>query len=295
MHQLIESYKKKAQAVLFLDPFASQAFSFQDFKNELQHSSMFQTKKVVALRNVLSKPEFRDKFLAVAKDFLNDDNIFIFYEERALPQADPLFSFFETKGKIYQYQPLPHSELRDWAGQVIAKRGVKINPLALSALIDFVGNDLWRMSSEIIKLTTYKGKAKTIFKEDIELLVKPTIEAVIFKTIDAIASRDKKTALELIYKHLEKGDSPLYILSMINFQFRNLLLAKEFENKPLSEVINTLRPIHPFVIKKSLWLAQKFSQQQLKEIYLKIFKMDLAVKTGKIKPEMALELLIVDI
>jgi len=63
----------------------------------------------------------------------------------------------------------------------------------------------------------------------------------------------------------------------------------------LPEITTALKPMHPFVIRKSLWLAEKFTIQELERIYVKLFQMDLAVKTGKIKPEMALELLIADI
>jgi len=98
----------------------------------------------------------------------------------------------------------------------------------------------------------------------------------------------------LFYKHIERGDSPFYILTMINFQFRNLLLVKDLEAKSLSEITSILKPMHPFVVKKSLSLAKKFTIQELEKIYVKLFQMDLAVKTGKIKPEMALELLIID-
>jgi len=173
--------------------------------------------------------------------------------------------------------------------------GAKISIPTAVFLAKQTGNDLWRLSAEIRKLSAYKGKNKIIEKKDVELLVKPEFETAIFKTIDAIAAKDKKTALALLYGHLEKGDPPLYLLSMIIFQFRNLLLVKDLEPKPLTEMTALLKPMHPFVVRKSSWLAKKFTMQELEKIYIKLFKIDLAVKTGKIKPELALELLITDI
>jgi len=190
---------------------------------------------------------------------------------------------------------LKPAALKDWAQKKISNLGAKIDSSALTLLVNSTSSDLWRMSAEINKLVAYRGTNKAIREKDVELLVRPKIEVGIFKTIDAIAAKDRKTALALLYKHLEKGDSPFYILTMINFQFRNLLLVKDLEAMSLPEITTALKPMHPFVIRKSLWLAEKFTIQELEKIYVKLFQMDLAVKTGKIKPEMALELLIADI
>jgi DNA polymerase-3 subunit delta len=132
---------------------------------------------------------------------------------------------------------------------------------------------------------------------DVELLVKPKIEIEIFKTIiDAVAARNKKEAFYRIRKYLEKGESPLYLLSMINFQFRNILTVKDFieKNKPYQVILKQTK-LHPFVVKKSYFQAQKFTIQELKKIYQKIFQVDLDIKTGKIEPETALDLLVAEI
>jgi len=148
-------------------------------------------------------------------------------------------------------------------------------------------------------LFDYKKKQE-IGEEDVELLVRPKIETDIFKTIDAISSRNKKQALLLIHKHLEKGDSPLYLLSMINFQFRNLLLVKSCESKAElyvndTRILSEKLKLHPYVIRKSIQQARRFTIDELKKIYQKIFQADLNIKTGKIDPQTALDLLITEI
>jgi DNA polymerase-3 subunit delta len=155
------------------------------------------------------------------------------------------------------------------------------------------------MSNEIKKLVAYTENKKIEVK-DIELLVRPKIETDIFKTIDALASKNKKPALELIHKHLEKGDSPLYLLTMINFQFRNLLTVKSYElgsefYANYMRILTKELGMHPYVVRKTLWQARKFSLEELKKIYQKIFEADLAIKTGRIEPVTALDMLIAEI
>lgn len=150
-------------------------------------------------------------------------------------------------------------------------------------LANYVGPDLWRLSNEIEKLANYK---KTIERQDIEFLIKPNTENEIFKTIDAFASKNKKLALDLLHKHLDDGEAPLYLLTMIAYQFRNLLIIKE---NPRGS------GLHPFVVQKSEYLCRQFSFEQIKKIYLKIFQIDLDIKVGKIEPETALDLLLAEI
>ena len=132
--------------------------------------------------------------------------------------------------------------------------------------------------------------------EGYAILTKSKIETDIFATIDAFSAKDKKKALKLLHRHLEKGDSPLYLLSMLKFQISNLLIVKDLiERKTSYSHILNKSNLHPYVVKKNWNLAQKFDLEQLKKIYRKIFKLELKIKTGKIDPALALDVLITEI
>jgi len=201
----------------------------------------------------------------------------------------------KKSGKSQEFKLLEGQNLKNWIKKEFNSCGAKTESLVIEKLINFLGNDSWQLSNEIKKLATYK-KNKIIQARDVELLVKPKIDVDIFKTIDAIAEKNKKQALSLLHKHLEKGDSPLYLLSMINFQFRNLIQIKSLVEKNCTyQNIQKSTKLHPYVVKKSLWQARSFSFPELKKIYQKIFKADINIKTGRIDPETALDLLITEI
>ena len=83
------------------------------------------------------------------------------------------------------------------------------------------------------------------------------------------------------------------MLSMIQYQFRNLLVIKDLIKEKISYAdILKISKLHPFVVKKSYVQAQKFSTEELKEIYQKFFQADLAAKTGKTDPVLILEMLV---
>jgi len=301
LNEIIERYKKIHKSGLNLKYLNLSEKGFEDFKDGFQSISMFAEKKLIILEEAFTNQSFKENFLKNSKKFIDSGDIILFHETKETPRSGPLFKFLKKCAKSQEFKLLEGKNLKNWVKKEIENYKVKINPMALEKLTDYVGNDLWQMANEIGKLVSYKTTThpppnKKIEVKDIELLVKPKIEPEIFKTIDAIASRNKKQALELIHKHLEKGDNPLYLLSMINFQFRNLLTIRDLIEKNKSPyTLLEEAALHPYVIKKSYFQAQKFKIDELKKIYQKIFQVDLAIKTGKVEPETALDIFIAEI
>jgi DNA polymerase-3 subunit delta len=329
----IKKIHKSGLSLIYLD---GENLKFEDFRDIIQQTSMFDEKKLLILSNIFTNQDFKEKFLKNYKDFLKlkpstrakldaglvphrnevsgAGDIILFYEENEISMKDIFFNFLKTKAKTQNFQSLGGEKLKSWIRQELSKLKTEIDSEAIDKLINFVGNDLWQMSNEIKKLVNYRAprqrseggkenevlfdhkKGRKINVEDIELLVKPKIETAIFKTIDAIAQKNKKQTLLLIHQHLEKGDNPLYLLSMINFQFRNLLMIKDLieRHRPYYSILK-MTHLHPFVVKKSCQQANKFTLQELKKIYQKIFQADLSIKTGKTTPETALDLLLTEI
>jgi len=295
LQEIIEHYKKTHKSGLNLKYFDVENLSFRDFQTQFQQSSMFKETKLFILKNCWQNEEFKEKFLGNTEKIAHSKDLVLLYQEGEIAQSDPLLKSLKKSGKTQEFNPLEGEKLKKWLRKKLEILGAKADQRTLEKLIEFVGNDLWRLSNEIKKLVNYR-KDKHFQAEDVELLVKPKIETDIFKTIDAIASKNKRKAFELLKKHLEKGDSPLYLLSMINYQFRNLLIVKDLIEKNLPYyLILKKTQLNPWVVKKSEQQANKFTLAELKKIYQKIFQTDLAIKTGKLKPEIALDILIAEI
>ena len=241
---------------------------FQDFSDRFKITSMFDEKKLIILENVFSNLKFQEEFLKNSKNLIKSEDIIIVYEKGSADGRNKLFKFLKKQAESQEFKPLEAQELKNWAKKEFEKyQGVKIGTEALEKLVDYVGSDLWILSNEIKKLVNYREKG-IIEEKDVELLTRPKIETDVFKTIDAIAQKNKKQALKLLHKHLERGDSPLYLLSMINFQFRNLLIVKEFiENHQTYSAILRKSGLHPFVVKKTYFQSEKFTFEELNKIF----------------------------
>ena len=295
--EIIEHYKKIHKSGLNLKLFnclENKDLKFDDLKDEVRQATMFKEKKLVVVLNPFSNADFKEKLLEEGEVLEKSDDIILLYQEGAVRESESLLKFLKKKAKCQKFELLSTLKLRKWVKEELENYKVKIENQTIDKIIEYVGDDLWRMENEIKKLVNYKNKGK-IETKDIELLVKPRIETDIFKTIDVIAQKNKGLALKLLQKHLEKGDNPLYLLSMINYQFRNLLIIKDLIEKNRSyNLIIKKSGLHPFVVRKTYSQSRWFTIQELKKIYQRIFEVDLDIKTGKIEPEAALELLVAE-
>jgi len=295
LKDIIGRYKKIHKSGLSLTYFDGENLKFDDFKDEMRQVSMFGEKKLLVLSNVFANQDFKEKFSENFKELSETKDVVLFYETDKVLAKDKFFTFLKNKGKVQLFSPLGGEKLKAWVKQEFLKFEVGVSQEAIAKLIDFTGSDLWLLFNEIMKLANYKRGGK-VDSKDVILLTNPKIETAIFKTIDAISQKDKKQALSLIHQHLGKGDNPLYLLSMINFQFRNLLIVKDLieKNEPYYLILKTTQ-LHPFIVRKSYQQASKFTFAELKKIYQEIFQVDLDIKTGKVSPETALDLLIAGI
>lgn len=299
LEEIILGYKEKNKSGLNLIHCDAAVSSFKDFYSNLQINSMFAEKKLIVLKNVFGNAKFQEEFLeelsAQGGPALGGKDIVIVYEDCPADQRTKFFKALQKHAKCQEFKYLQLAMLKKWVAEEFNNNKAKINPDALDLLVSFVGSDLWQMANEINKLSNYR-KDSVVGKEDIELLVKPNAENDIFKTIDALASKNKKLALSLLHKHLDGGEVPLYLLSMIAYQFRNILIIKELQDtKTPYGLIAKKSGLHPFVVQKSYYLCNQFSMPELKKIYQKIFQIDSDIKTGKIEAEVALDLLLAEI
>lgn len=302
LQEMAARYKKIHKSglnLLFLDLENEQ---FDDFKNKLRSSSMFREKKLFILTQAFSNKQFQENLLDMfGHPTSNRQNIIVFYEKGVPDKRSRFFRFLKTKAKCQEFNLLTPGRLSRWTEKEISRLGAKIAPSALNKLVGYIGPDLWRMQNEIKKLAAYQTAEPglhtfEITAQDVELLVKPKIETDIFKTIEAMSGKNKKLALCLLQEHLKKGDSALYLLAMLAYQFRNLLSICDLLRRGTAyHLLAKKAGLHPFVVKKTHQQAKNFNLPKLKKIYQKLFNIDLQVKTGKIDPEMALDLLISDL
>ncbi len=295
LNEIVTHYKEVRKSGLNLLYVEATKNDFLDFHNNLKTSSMFAETKLIIVKNLFSNKKFQEDFLEQVSSLQALKDVVVVFENEAVDQRLKLFKVLLKECKCQEFGLLDTKGLKLWAQEALQKANATMNNDAMDLLLQYVGNNLWQLSNEVQKLIQLKSGG-VIQKADVELMVKPNITVDIFKTIDALAEKNKKLALTLLHKHLDGDDNPLYILSMIAYQFKNLLMVKELSEKGLMYASIVKRSgLHPFVVKKTYFSCRQFSFVELKNIYRAIFSIDSDIKMGKIDPETALDLFVAKI
>jgi DNA polymerase-3 subunit delta len=294
LNEIIKEYQAKHQSGLNLMRFREGGLNFDKVKEKIEAVSMFNEKKLIILENIFKNKKFQEEFFQYTKKNKlkdNQDIIIVIHQEGKLtiPNLKSQLSMFE------EFKPLEGVSLVNWLKKEVAKNKGEISQEAAKKLVAYVGNDLWQMSNEVNKLISYKAN-KLISEEDIDLLVKAKMDVNIFRTLDAVAQRDKKTALRLLHEHLSQGENEIYLFSMFIYQVRSLLKLKDLTEKGVPfYALAKQSGLHPFVVKKSWSQIRNFSLDQLKKIYRRLLAIELALKTGRLDGPTALDMLVAEI
>jgi len=305
--KFIREIDKSALNIEILD---GQTLETADFEKAISTPAFLAKKRMVIIENLISK----NKGQKVQKEILEklaknnlEDTIIIFWEgelteskskrtKTAARRSNLLFNRLKKEKYAQEFQLLGNAETYNFAKNEINSRQAKIDSQALRLLVDLTGNDLWQLNSEVDKLVSF-CKNKTITTADVEKMVKSKLDDDIFKLTDALGQKNKKAALKLISDQLKSGTSPTELLAKITWQFKNLLLVKNFyeENGPgyPGTRLGFQLGLHPFVIKKTASQIKNYDIDNLKKTYNRLLKIDWQIKTSQIEPEVLFDLLVV--
>lgn len=194
---------------------------------------------------------------------------------------------------IYPLPALSGSELHAWIANRAKVHSTVMIPAVITALVDRVGNDSWRLETEIGKLAAYAGDAP-VSEEMIGTLVSSEYREDIFALMDAMSADRASFALKKLYEERVAGADEFPLFGMLVRQIRLLIqvrsLCDESPNIGKQDVATVLG-LHPFVAQKVLGEARRRSFDQMKQWHGLASELDVAMKRGLL-PDIAVDRLV---
>lgn len=222
----------------------------------------------------------------------------VFIEHKKLAANNAVLKFAEKHKKGAQvklFAAPADDKLTDWVIDHVENKGGTIEFSAANDLALFVGADLHALDNEIEKLIVYKNGAQ-IRRDDVRTMVAPAQEQSIFDLVDALGQRKTQKALELLHDHLRHNANEFYLLTMITRQYRIMLQVRDLATRGMqNDTIQKQLGLHPFVTRKMSEQARNYSVAQLEGIMSKLLDTDVSLKTSKLEPTLALDLLVVEL
>ncbi len=267
----------------------SAPFDISALEDIFKSNTLFSGSKLVAIKNLFKNTniEFQKELLAVLKNRKIDeakDIMVIFYENNSI-RSNSLRKWLEQKAKgVKEFSLLKKKGLESWIMEEEQKMGLKLTAEGRQIILISFPSDTGSIHYSLEKLALIKKGL--ISKELIEENLFLPLSSDIFSFLDNLVQGNTKKAFWFLETLINQGAHPLYILKMIIFQFRNLLIIKSLQIRPPS--------MHPYVFQKLHPLAKAISLETLKSVFKRLLYYDRRIKRGIVNGQVALEMFLVD-
>ena len=226
---------------------------------------------------------------------LMPDSTVLVFTDGTLGANNPMLRMLKPLVQVEALSAPSGEALARWVKSTVEAKGASISPSANRSITDLVGSDLWTLEQELEKLTMYCS-GREIQELDVGEMVSNVREASIFAAVDAMIDGKPSVALRLLHQLKDDGREAPYIIGMVERQLRLLALARDAIDRgvPQSEMKGRLGTSSDFVVRKTSEQARRHSMPEIVWRYNRLLETDLAIKRGRLEPELALELLVGD-
>lgn len=170
------------------------------------------------------------------------------------------------------------------AQQMLRERGLKMGGAELAVLLDAVAGDANRLSAEIEKLALFAGENGSVTMDDLRLLVPNAAQSTIFTLVNALAKRDRASALRSLDILLREGEYLPLALTFLSTQFRLALAAKEARVTSAQQAISFFAKINVRLWRERaeqiVATAAAFTQEHLAKAVAMIYETDKKFREG---------------
>jgi DNA polymerase-3 subunit delta len=279
----------------------------QKIANAVETLPFMSQKRLVIVNNAVFAPAGKRGFTQADMEVLDncirsipDYTCLVITARNSPDMRTKLMKTMKTAGEVVEFCALKPQVLEKWVVKRFKDAGKDISRAALKRFIFLTGylerdsgKTLEGIANEIEKVVKYCEDRDTVRQEDIEALAPESLSMNIFKLVDTIGGRDISKALELLEDMKRGGEPPVRVLFMVARQFRLLLQASFYREMGYSgKTIASKLQLPPFVAASLMRQAGNFTREELKKKLKECGEADARVKSGRIDPWLALELLI---
>lgn len=285
--RLESQYRQKTGSDLGLERVDGAKVSFGDLKSILQAEPFLASSRLVIIEGLGANKAVAPKAQELVRS-VPDSTVAVFYE----PLLDQRTVYAKTMlagARVVEFSAPSTAKLHRWVEQEAGRLGATIERAALGRLLELAGDDQWRLSGEIAKLANLDP---IITPERVSEMVESSQSESVFTLIESMTAGRSRQALAVYHQLLREGQNENYILNMIIWQLRNLLLAK-VAGKISPPQLAKQGGMAPFVASKVLTRRHLFTEEQLRRDFLRAVDTDYQIKTGTAPADVLVEQLVV--
>lgn len=242
---LTEEEKGFNQSVLY-----GRDVSIEDIVGSAKRYPMMAERQVVIVKEAQDLVKTIDKLESYVDNPMGSTVLVICYKYKTLDKRKKLVKQIAKTGVLFESKKMYDNQVGQWISRVLHGKGVTIEPKANAMLVEFLGNDLSKISNELEKLQIVLPKGNAITAKLIEDNIGFSKDFNNFELLNALGSKNQLKAYQIVqyFSENEKAN-PMVVTTGIVFGFYVKLLKyhglKDKNPKNVAAVLG----VNPFFLK----------------------------------------------
>jgi DNA polymerase III subunit delta len=256
---------------------------YDRMREALESLPFLASKKLVVLRSPSANKEFLEKGVDLLKNLPETTDVVIV--EPKLDKRTVYYKFLKKEANLQEFPELDELGVSKWLVQTAKDHGGTLSQADARHLVERVGANQLLLSNELAKLLNYNA---AVTRQTINLLTEQTPQSTIFELLDAALNGNTRRAMQLYQEQRAMKVEPQQIIAMLAWQLHVLAIVKAAGGKDPGMVAKDAR-LNPFVVRKTVGLAQRMSGTQIKKLIQDTLTLDIRLKSESIDADEALQ------
>ena len=253
--------------------------TIEDIVSNSKRYPMMAERQVVVVREAQELSRTIDKLESYAENPQPTTVLVVAYKYKTLDKRKKLVKLIAKNGVLFESKKLYENQVGTWIQRLLQGRGYSIEPKANAMLVEFLGNDLSRISNELDKLQIILPKGHTITPKDIEYNIGFSKDFNVFELQNAIGSKDQLKAFKIAQYFADNPkDNPLVVTVSLVFGFFVKILKyhglKDKDPRAAAPVLG----VNPFFMKDYEIALRNYSMKKVSSIVASLREIDVKSK-----------------
>jgi DNA polymerase-3 subunit delta len=253
--------------------------TIEDIVSNAKRYPMMAERQVVVVREAQELSRTIDKLESYAENPQPTTVLVVAYKYKTLDKRKKLVKLIAKNGVLFESKKLYENQVGTWIQRLLQGRGYAIEPKANAMLVEFLGNDLSRISNELDKLQIILPKGHTITPKDIEYNIGFSKDFNVFELQNAIGSKDQLKAYKIAQYFADNPkDNPLVVtVSLVFGFFVKILKYHGLKNKDPRAAAPVLG-VNPFFMKDYEIALRNYPMKKVSSIVASLREIDVKSK-----------------
>ena len=240
---------------------------------------MMAERQVVVVREAQELSRTIDKLESYAENPQPTTVLVFAYKYKTLDKRKKLVKLITKHGVLLESKKLYDNQVGAWINKLLQGRGYSIEPKANAMLVEFLGNDLSRISNELDKLKIILPKGHTISPKDIEYNIGFSKDFNVFELQNAIGSKNQLKAYQIVQYFAENPkDNPMVVTVSLVFSFFVKILKYHGLKDKNPKTVAPILGVSPFFLKDYDLALRNYPMKKVSSIIASLRDIDVKSK-----------------